>query len=398
MSNGSRKTKYFVFNKNLDFTRGGKTNIKLIDDAEVNTGIEIDDLSKGTGYFMSRVLDSREKNTKWHRMVVEGDTISEASVQFTIYVSEESYLVYKGKVVEIEDMIQDKLLTIEEKRRIFSDYKVKEYKDPKDVLMHSIEGRYLWFDIKLVAQGNISPVINKIKVYFPKETWLSYLPEIYQQDEKSASFIERFLGMFQSIYDDMTSEIETISKYFDPDSVTGEFVEWLGTWLAIEDGFIWDEEQMKYLVKNGVKLYKMRGTIEYLKEMVKLYTKKEPYIVEYHKIQPYINNKSFHDRIAGLYSDNNYVFSIIIDVEKQISNKEYQILTRIINHAKPAHVGCNVIVLERYIFLDKHSYLGINTVLGNYNAFVLDGQSSIPFTTISSNDLSNAHYTDGYMI
>jgi hypothetical protein len=87
--------------------------------------------------------------------------------------------------------------------------------------------------------------------------------------------------------------------------------------------------------------------------------------------------------ITELYGENRYIFTVIIGLGAINNNDEYKILTKIIENAKPAHMEGNVVVLEPYIFLNKHSYLGINSVLGQYQNLVLDGQAAIAFTTIS---------------
>jgi len=51
--------------------------------------------------------------------------------------------------------------------------------------------------------------------------------------------------------------------------------------------------------------------------------------------------------------------------------------------AKPAHMECRIVALKPYIFLGQHSYLGINSVLGQYKAFQLDGLCAVPFSIVA---------------
>lgn len=374
-------TKYFVFNKESDYNRGSHYNLKIL-----SPGISIDNIEAGTGIYFSRLLDTREKGTEWHRMLIEGETISEASVEFRIYACEDRKIHWLGQELDIGDVLEDETIDYREKQELLSPYCVKVVGDSKDVLLHEMTGRYGWIQIQLMAQGSLSPSITKIKMIFPKNTWMKYLPDIYREEEKSASFVERYLGMYQSLYQDMTMEIKKVSMYLNPDAVRGPFVDWLADWLAIEDSFIWEEEKLKYLVKHGVELYRKRGTRTYLQEMISLYTGRECYIVEYQDIEPFMGNVKKTEYLGRLYANNSFSFTIIINTEKQISNKEYQILTRIVEHAVPAHMQSNIVVLEQYIFLDKHSYLGINSILGTCGTFVLDGQSSIQFSALTNGE------------
>ena len=81
------------------------------------------------------------------------------------------------------------------------------FKKPEDVLLHQVKGRYLWFKVILAGQKGREPEISRMQIYFPKDTWLKYLPEVYQNDVESASFLERYLAIFQSVYEDMTKRI-----------------------------------------------------------------------------------------------------------------------------------------------------------------------------------------------
>jgi phage tail-like protein len=212
---------------------------------------------------------------------------------------------------------------------------------------------------------------------------MQYLPEIYQVNRKSASFVERFLGIYQSLYQDMTRQIETVSGFFDPDSVEDEVLRWLAGWFSIDDSYVWTEDRLRYLVRNAMSLYGIRGTVEYLEKMVFLYTGKHPFIIEHHRIEPFLQDSRQADLIMELYGDNKYIFTVILGLDAVAGNREYKILTKIIENAKPAHMECNIVVLEPYIFLNQYSYLGINSVLGQYHDFVLDGQAAVSFTMIS---------------
>ena len=371
-------TKYFIWNKLSDFVRGSHYNM----DAS-SSGIQLADIQQEEGYYYSRLLDSREKQMQWHRLLIEGDTISESSVRFWIYTSEHPTISYGDKELDLDTLLTDETISEKEKQTILQPYCVRILDNPKDCLLHDVQGRYLWFRIRFVTQSGHSPYITKIKLIFPKNTWLQYLPDIYQENGESASFVERYLGMFQSLYQDMTEAIRNVPQYLDADVVTGPFLEWLTSWISVEDSYLWNEEQLRYLLQHGIELYHKRGTVQYLEEMVRLYTGRTPFIVEQHELESYLDQSGYAEKLRILYGADSYTFTVIVDCEKQMSNRDYQVLTRIIEQAKPAHMESNIIVLEPYIFLDQHSYLGINSVLGRYGTLILDGQSSIPFAALT---------------
>ncbi|MDR0469834.1 MAG: hypothetical protein LBH09_07675 [Peptococcaceae bacterium] len=371
--------KYFVFNKEADFIRGYSYNMRYD-----GGGMRIAEgsISEG-GVFYSRLLDSREKETVWHRIVAESESLGDASIRFTFYASEERRVRVGDGVYDLEDFIRDPERSWQEKEDAFLPYKVKTMFNPADALLHEAVGRYLWFCAELYGQGAESPVLSRIKVYLPVLSWMSYLPEIYQTDSGSKSFVERYLYIFQSLYEDMEREINRVARYFDPDVVDSEFLQWLAEWIDIDDAYIWREDQLRYLIRNGMRIYKKRGTRQALSEMVELYLGEKPYIVENFQLEGYEGDASLSGLVAGLYGANSYYFTVVVSENAVPSTKEHKTLLRIIESAKPAHVEANVVVLKPYIFLDKYSYLGMNSVLGQYRPATLDGFSAVPFTGVS---------------
>lgn len=376
------KQKYFVFNKETDYTRGYSLNL-----ATTPEGISIDNRSStGMAVFISRLLDSREKETKWHRIVVDSKDLGDSSIRFTFYSCEERKIEVDGMILDIDEVIKDPAISYSEKAALFDNFKIKTVLNPVDMLLHEASGRYLWFMAELFGQGEDSPQIHKIKIYFPKETWLEYLPEIYQQDPVSKSFLERYLGIIQSLFLDMEHNIDGIARYFDPDVAEGDFLNWLAGWVSIDDGYIWSEDKLRYLIKNAMRLYKMRGTLSAMSEIIELYTGQKPYIVERYQVDRYLGEAKTAELLTRLYGDNPYVITIVVSEDCIPSTKEYKSLRKIVDSCKPAHIEANLVVLKPYVFIDRYSYLGINSVLGRYRALNLDGFSAIPFTNVTEND------------
>lgn len=371
--------KYFVFNKIDDYRRGFTDNVFYQPD-----GLRIKpEAGSSGGVFYSRLLDSRKEETIWHRLVVRSESVGDASIRFTFYVSEERLFRRGEEVFDLEDFIKDPNRTFREKERIFQQYKVKTMFNPKDALLHEAKGRYLWFCVELYGHGGVSPIISHIKIFLPKRSWLDYLPEVSQSDQESMSFVERYLNIFQSIYEDTEEEIKLMTRNFDADVAEGDFLKWLAQWVAIDDAYIWSEDKLRHLIKNSRRFYKMRGTRQYMAEVVELYLGVKPCIVEHYQLEGYEGEARSGGLIFNLFGENSYYFTVIVSEESVPSTKEYKTLLKIIENAKPAHTEANVVVLKPYIFLDKHSYLGINSVLGQYRPTRLDGMSAIPFTVLS---------------
>jgi phage tail-like protein len=368
--------RYFIFNKEDDFRRGRAENLVYT----AKGGLTLIPGSEGAGgTFWSRLLDSREKETVWHRLEVQSESLGAASIRFTFYAAEERRVRGPEGETDLAVFLREAPAGREE---FLAPYRRLTLADPSEALLHEVQGRYLWFKIELFGQSGLAPAVRRVKISLPRRSWLDYLPEIYAADPASKSFLERYLSIFSSLYDDLSAEIRQSARHFDPEAVTGDFLYWLADWIAVDDGYIWTEEKLRRLILNGARLYRLRGTRRGLAEMAGLYLGEEPFIVEHHQLEGYEGENARNGLIARLYGDDSYYFTVIVPEHLVPSPKEYSTLVKIIENAKPAHVEANVVTLKPYIFLDNYSYLGLNSVLGRYRPAWLDGFSALPFTEV----------------
>lgn len=371
--------KYFLHNKIADFKKGYGDNLQYGED-----GIRIASTEQTSrGAYLSPVLDSREKETLWHRVVIRADSLGDASLRFAFYASESRELDVDGHRVDVGDFLRSPDYSLERKQLVTEPFRVAAPVNATDLLIHEAVGRYLWYTVEMFGQGAESPVLKSVKIFLPRQTWIGFLPEVYQADAASRSFVERYLGIFQTLYDDMDSAIRNNSRFFDIDIVEGEFLQWMAGWVGIDDTYIWDEQKLRFLLQNAVRLYSARGTRGGVSGMVKLYTGCSPEIVERCMLDKYAGDARSSRLISLLYGDSLSMVTIVVHERDVPTANRYKTLLKIIESVKPAHIEVNLVVLKPYIFLDRYSYLGMNSVLGRYSPTSLNGFSAVSFTNIS---------------
>ncbi|ELY91712.1 phage tail protein [Natrialba hulunbeirensis JCM 10989] len=143
--------------------------------------------------------------------------------------------------------------------------------DPEDILLRDANGRYLYVAVELVGTPTASPRIDAVTAYCPRQSYLRYLPELYQNDDRSAQFLERYLSTFETSFVDIESEIEQLPRYFDPDGVPSESLAWLEDWLAADEYRDWPESARREYLARAPELYQKRGTRAGLRETLELY-------------------------------------------------------------------------------------------------------------------------------
>ena len=54
-------------------------------------------------------------------------------------------------------------------------------------------------------------------------------------------------------------------------------------------------------------------------------------------------------------------------------------MTDLVDDTIPANMECNIVVIRPYLFLDHHTYLGLNSVLNKYKPFDFKNQAMVNF-------------------
>ena len=329
---------YFVINKQLDYDLG------FLSGGEYRNGrLSVSSDAESGACFVSRLFDSRSEGTEWGRFVVDARSDVGAGLQIAFYATETSTIVYRNRIVSIQELISDRKLSSEDKKEIFEPLLKKRFVGFKDVLLNGITGRYLFFIIDLYRQENDN-TCGDMCLYFPKTSWIRYLPSVYSRNPKDADFTERFLGIFQSFYEDREREIRNSSELLYPVAGERAMLEELAEWYDLTDVYLWPDEKLNVLVRRAPHLMAKHGTIGGMIEYLSLYTGTEPEIKE---------------------DDKNPNLVTIAVPERYITNmREYSLLLRIIGHMLPAGMDVRVTSLRDQGEIRKAISIGVNSFLG----------------------------------
>jgi phage tail-like protein len=157
----------------------------------------------------------------------------------------------------------------------------------------------------------------------PPSSYLGYLPAIYSQDP----FLGQFLLAFETILSGTAGQagLETtigqIASYFDPASTGSEFLPWLAGWVALSLRADWDEPTQRRFIAQIVPLYRLRGTMDGLAQLLGLYTG-EPV------------------KIYDAFDDRPHFFEVELtlgEADPVLLRAKQQIARAIIDQEKPAH-------------------------------------------------------------
>jgi phage tail-like protein len=338
------------------------------------------------GLYYSKVFDSTEKDNRWHRLVMSADIPEKTKIEVFYRTSnnkEDLKDISSGDSADTWSRLivspQDSLPS-------------------KDGLFLNGTGQYLRLKIQIFGDEKHSPVLRQIKLYYPRLSYLRYLPATYMEDSIGREFLERFLSVFESLSFDMEQNIVRLARYFDPHSVEASFLNWLGSWLAVSWDENWSENKKRTFIAHAYELYKSRGTLQGLKAMVEFFTDRKAAIVEHFRLRsPMILGTADHSSI-GLttvvakrvpqrlvvsenskigefalqdnisppetpFEANAFNFTILIDTSGLKGKDQVEALQRLILADKPAHTRSFIRVGKDAMRLDMNSLVQIDTVL-----------------------------------
>ncbi|MCG8353890.1 MAG: phage tail protein [Chloroflexales bacterium] len=224
------------------------------------------------GFWFSQELDSQIYGCQWRRIELDLLDLPVGS-QVVVSTYTDSQLRSADDIARLPDHLWNTSYVISGPMQAPSQLDASPQHD--EFLVQSREGQYLWLKLRLTGEGYATPAAGSLRVTYPRESYLTYLPAVYAADDESRWFLERFLSIFQTEWDELERRIEDIAIYFDPQAVPageqGEFLAYLASLLALPLEGSWNNEQKRNLLKATPRIYPQRGTINGLRAYLQVY-------------------------------------------------------------------------------------------------------------------------------
>jgi phage tail-like protein len=354
-----------------------------------------------TGTFITQALDSKIPNCQWHRVLLNASVPAGTSIQIDSFTAE--------AIPDLVSPITDPLV---------NQWKlcVKAGDDNPDCLVQSGPGRYLWLRLTFNSNGSASPELRSLKVFYPRVSYLRYLPAVYQEDENSRPFLERFLSIFQSEFDDLDRRIDRIWQLFNPGSIPAQDLYWLASWLAVVVNPAWSESKLRSMLKNAFQAQCMRGTVAGLTQAIQDYVGVQAVIVEHFQLRrlPVLSGGASLDGGIRLWSPDYYKrlqvtsnsqigdfqlvgdpapdveplnrdahqFTVLFLASPYGSGNVEQQISQLVEREKPVHTQANICPLLPRFRIGVQSTIGTDSVVGGISYLVLNQLATLGYDSI----------------
>jgi phage tail-like protein len=288
--------------------------------------------------------------------------------------------------------------------------------------VQSLPGRYLRAQLQLKTNGVVSPALYSAQIGFPRASYLQYLPAVYQEDDRSRVFLDRFLRIFQTTFDGMDRTLDQMWMKFDPMSVPDAWFSWLAAWIALPINPLWSDATRRAVLKSAGQLYPQRGTPLGVQQLVTEYSGVNVRLIEHFRLRQLIIlpdqgvsgaalglgtrlwSRDYYQRLqVGVYSRVGYFdltgepepdieplawganeFTVFFDCNPyQVSDTQKKVL-QAVEQEKPAYTKANYAPVFPRMRVGVQSTLGVDTRIGEYTPLLLGTTGTLDYDSILS--------------
>ena len=234
----------------------------------------------GSGVWCTTMLDSAIARCTWHRVVMTARLPPRASLTMATYTSE---------VAQPDGLIAALPATAWTTVPLTNPSPsgvpptpatvVPAGGRPREALILSPPGRYLWLRATLTGDQQVTPRLCELRIEYPRISLRRYLPRAFGPDPVSADFTDRLLGVFDQGFRSVESEIDRQADLFDARSapavspVAGvpDMLTWLAGWIGVTFDRAWPVARRRQLLLAAARLYPCRGTLPGLRRVLLLF-------------------------------------------------------------------------------------------------------------------------------
>ena len=266
-------------------------------------------------------------------------------------------------------------------------------------------GRYLWVCLELSGDTRSTPRIRALRVEYPSHDYLRRIPQTFSRDEQVASFLRRYLAIFEGALGELEAEADARRALLDPRSAPAEILPWLASFL----GLIFDERMAqaprpggstedvrRKLIAEATWLFRFRGAVAGLRRFMEIYLGAAPILIEKFRARGLggamlgeggglssnsvlgagfriggaigqTEAQTLANNVEDAFETHAHRFAVIIPTS--LTSEQSEVVARILDLHRPAHTLVEVCALETGMRVGRGLHVALTSIIGRSGGF-----------------------------
>ncbi len=159
----------------------------------------------------------------------------------------------------------------------------------------ALPGRFLWITLELRGNTRVSPKVRCLRAEYPAHDYLRRLPQTLSRETAAASFLLRYLAMFEGFLGETEARSVDRDLLLEPRSAPAECLPWLASFVGLVLDERWANapspdgrgviDARREIIRQAVWLFRYRGTVPGLKRFIELYVNVPVLIMEHYRMR-----------------------------------------------------------------------------------------------------------------
>jgi phage tail-like protein len=267
-------------------------------------------------------------------------------------------------------------------------------------------GRYLWVTLELRGNTRVSPRVRFLRAEHPSHDYLRRLPRTFSREEAVASFLRRYLALFEGFLGEVEARAVDRDLLLEPRTAPDEVLPWLASFMGLVLDERWARapaprgqapvDARRPLIRECIWLFRYRGTVPGLKRFIEIYTSVPVVLIEHFRLRGLggavlgATGDAFSSSILGggfrvggtvggegeaplagslqdAFRTHAHRFSLIVPAA--LDPEQLDVVRHILDVHRPAHTIFDICTVGAGMRLGLGLHLELSTVIGRTGSF-----------------------------
>jgi phage tail-like protein len=238
-------------------------------------------------------------------------------------------------------------------------------------------GRFLWLTLELTGNTQVTPRIRCIRAEHPAHDYLRRLPRVFSRDQDQASFLRRYLAMFEGFLGEVEARGVDRDILLTPHAAPDEVLPWLASFLGLALDERWARaprprgrtvDARRDIIELAAWLFRFRGTVPGLRKFIELYVGVSIVLLEHFR---------FRGRMTALLggdfqiSRDEHAHRFTVLIPAALTEEQLDVVHRILEVHRPAHTIFDVCTVGAGMRAGRGLHVGVSSIVGPTGGFAM---------------------------